>query len=333
MSALSSNRAAALRSQRTKRRLYLMVVSIIVPFLPVLITFTALTMAHSLPLLPYSYKAAHHHDLPDLEFSPPWNTVAFVPSTEIALVLLNTPYISIVTAVPIFVFFGMTKDAINDYRKVCLFFGLGKFWPSLHEEYDPDRRALRSGSSSTAGQRTMSGYVTQLPFFDRLDANKYRPFSKSSRLASQMTGKSSSSDQGSTASHLQSLNFLSASHLESASRDEPTVRHQSFSSSQPSSSSPSTNRFPIRVGLGTTWPSILSLFKRDSKSRPPQKEHQNLRSVPSDPSSLASTVLPPVRAAGSDIALFNLPEEPSREKKPSVKFDSTYFVCSGKYRS
>lgn len=147
-----------------------------------------------------------------------------------------------------------------------------------------------------------------------------------------MTGKSSSSDESSTGSHFQSLNFLSASHLESANRDEPTVRHQSFSSSQPSSSTPSTNRFPFRVRLGTTWPSILSLLKRGSKPRSSQKEHQKLRSVSSHPSSLASTVLPPVRAAGSDIALFSLPEEASRGKKPSVKFDSTYSVDSSKFR-
>lgn len=62
-------------------------------------------------------------------------------------------YLSIATTIPIFIFFGMTKDAMNSYRVVLLFFGLGKVFPQLHEEYDPDAQILASmsnGSHSTS---------------------------------------------------------------------------------------------------------------------------------------------------------------------------------------
>ncbi|KAM3493670.1 hypothetical protein MY3957_003062 [Beauveria namnaoensis] len=142
-SALASSRAAFLRSQRTKRRLYLMVTSILVPFLPITITLCFLNVQALGVLRPFNFNEIHHS-----KTSLPWETIIFIPSRFNDFGSLNNGYISIFSAVPIFLFFGMTKDAINSYRIVMLYFGLGKIWPNLHNEYDPDRSATQTASSS-----------------------------------------------------------------------------------------------------------------------------------------------------------------------------------------
>ncbi|KAM3457342.1 hypothetical protein MY3296_001084 [Beauveria thailandica] len=142
-SALASSRAAFLRSQRTKRRLYLMVTSILVPFLPITIILCFLNVQALGTLRPFNFNEIHHP-----KTSLPWETIIFIPSRFNDFGSLNNGYISIFTAVPIFLFFGMTKDAINSYRIVVLYFGLGKIWPSLYNEYDPDRSATQTAISS-----------------------------------------------------------------------------------------------------------------------------------------------------------------------------------------
>ncbi|KAK4069941.1 uncharacterized protein Triagg1_6736 [Trichoderma aggressivum f. europaeum] len=81
-SALSSNPLAHVRNQRARRRLYLMVISILIPFLPVILALAAINIRNVMPLEPFDFKAIH--------------------------------------TIPIFVFFGMTKDAMNSYRVILL---------------------------------------------------------------------------------------------------------------------------------------------------------------------------------------------------------------------
>ena len=69
---------------------------------------------------------------------------------------MNICYVPIITAIPIFVFFGMTKDAMNCYRVILLYVGLGKAFPSLYEEYNPDSRALASYSNGGSNSYTTS---------------------------------------------------------------------------------------------------------------------------------------------------------------------------------
>jgi pheromone a factor receptor len=142
-SALSRNRLANLRAQRTRRRLYLMVISIMVPFLPINILMFVYNVWSIRGLVPYDYNAIHTQNNPY-----PFNSVLLVTSDKLTFQLMNVPYIAILTAIPIFVFFGTTKDAMNDYRKILLFVGLGKPFPKLNEEYDPDRSARSDFSMS-----------------------------------------------------------------------------------------------------------------------------------------------------------------------------------------
>ncbi|KAG6288298.1 hypothetical protein E4U46_003384 [Claviceps purpurea] len=150
--ALSSNRIAQQRSQRARRRLYLMVISILIPFLPVVVALTVLNILQMHGVLPYDYNEVHNHDLPI-----PWSTVVLITSSQISWAVLANCYISILTAIPIFVFFGLTKDAINDYRRIALFLGLGVLFPSLRQMYDPDK-SFTVGDSSL-GSRQMQSTV------------------------------------------------------------------------------------------------------------------------------------------------------------------------------
>ncbi|OTA08536.1 hypothetical protein A9Z42_0002400 [Trichoderma parareesei] len=151
-SALSGNRLAQSRSQRARRRLYLMVISILTPFLPIVLALAVLNIILVHPLQPFDFHAIHNHGPGEI----PWNAVVYLPSTSISWAYMNICYIPIVTAVPIFAFFGMTKDAMNCYRLVLLSVGLGKLFPRLHEEYNPDSRAMASSSNGGSSNFTTS---------------------------------------------------------------------------------------------------------------------------------------------------------------------------------
>lgn len=144
-SALSRNRVANHRAQRTRRRLYLMVMSIMVPFLPMTIVMFVNNVLAVGSMEPFDYDQIHNHASPY-----PWNSVTYVTSDQISFPLMNVPYIAVLTAIPIFAFFGMTKDAMNDYRRLLLGVGLGRVFPRLREEYDPDR-SVRSDFSMSLG--------------------------------------------------------------------------------------------------------------------------------------------------------------------------------------
>ncbi|KAM0459481.1 hypothetical protein ACHAPV_005669 [Trichoderma viride] len=146
-SALSNSPLAQARSQRARRRLYLMVVTILVPYLPIVLALAIVNMHASGGFKPYDFDAIHNHG------AVPWNTIIYLTSSQVHWAYINMCYLPIAATVPIFIFFGMTKDAMNCYRVVLLFFGLGKVFPRLHEEYDPDARVLASmshGSHSTS---------------------------------------------------------------------------------------------------------------------------------------------------------------------------------------
>ncbi|KAF7563820.1 hypothetical protein G7046_g288 [Stylonectria norvegica] len=161
-SALTSNRVAHLRAQRTKRRLYLMVLSILTPFLPIVITLAVLNILDATPLTPFDYDTIHNHPFP---FK--WNTIVYLPSNTVGFAYMNICYIPILSAVPIFIFFGMTKDAMNSYRRGLLKVGLGHVFPGLNEEYDPDREAYGDGSygSRLTGTTTSTTRSSKFRFF------------------------------------------------------------------------------------------------------------------------------------------------------------------------
>jgi pheromone a factor receptor len=133
--ALAANTEASSRAQRTRRRLYQMALSIIVPYVPLQMVFFVLNMKVTfLTLHPYDYYIIHFVPNPY-----PWSSIIMMPSYMLDFASMNQPWVPILTIIPIVLFFGMTKEAIDVYRKFLVRLGLAKCFPSLKEPYDPDR--------------------------------------------------------------------------------------------------------------------------------------------------------------------------------------------------
>ncbi|RCI11568.1 hypothetical protein L249_7253 [Ophiocordyceps polyrhachis-furcata BCC 54312] len=156
--ALSNSLRASRRSNRTRRRLYLMVMSILLPYLPLVVAVAVANVLEKPPNEPFNFDAVHNHA------QPPWSVVLFFPSSEISWINLNNCYISVIVAVPIFLSFGTTKEAVNEYRVALLCVGLGYIIPSLRREYDPDRIPLSDTSMGSSQPATTITSSSTSPF-------------------------------------------------------------------------------------------------------------------------------------------------------------------------
>jgi pheromone a factor receptor len=131
----TNNSIMAQRHHRVRRKLYLMSLSILIPFLPVQLLFLVYNVsAFGHPMKSYNYSQIHFGKNPY-----PFNFVSFTTSDRVGFIEMNVNYMSVITVIPLFWFFGATKEAINMYREYLLTVGLGRFFPKLHQEYDPDR--------------------------------------------------------------------------------------------------------------------------------------------------------------------------------------------------
>jgi len=125
-----------------------MCTSILVPFLPMQLFWLYFNISLGLASLkPYNFGQIHN--------PATFNLVTFKTSKGISPLEINGNYMAIITVLPIFFWFGFTKEAVNTYRVYCLNVGLGKYFPKLHEEYEPDRsrtsNALRSFGQNISG--------------------------------------------------------------------------------------------------------------------------------------------------------------------------------------
>ncbi|KAI6781093.1 uncharacterized protein J7T54_003260 [Emericellopsis cladophorae] len=246
-SILSSNRLATQRANRTRRRLYLMVISVLIPVYPMMLLIFVLNILDMGPATGYSYERIHA-GLPGL----PWNSIMLLPSSSLNFAVMNVSWLTIISCGPIFMFFGCTKDAINDYRIVLLKLGLGKIWPKLNQEYAPDRPAGWSqGSCSQGTSRTGS---TNPKAGTSVSSHPLSTFSSSSRDTEQP--------------HAQSLNFLTSTTLE-AGPAEPSARQQD---EEPTSREPvydhilHRNPFLMRTNLSLPPLSFLQRSKKRVQS-------------------------------------------------------------------
>ncbi|KAK5990085.1 hypothetical protein PT974_08349 [Cladobotryum mycophilum] len=256
-SALSSNPVASMRSQRTKRRLYLMVLSILTPFLPVTIGLAIANILLMGPLQPFNFHTIHHSG--GSGSTMPWDSILFLPSEQINVIYLNNCYIPIVTVVPIFLFFGMTRDAMNCYRKMLLFAGFGRLFPCLLEEYDPDRSALSNTNGSSAATTTCMPSTGA--------RSKTSTFVASKQLSSYASSSTVSSSTQRPEPMPMPLHFLTSADPDvpateiqqpapATTRPAPAV-HTYDSPLQP----PLSNPFMFRTRLNFSVPFSFSLFK------------------------------------------------------------------------
>lgn len=147
--ALISNSSAASRANRTRRRLYQMSLSILVPYVPVMIAFFVYSILDTGDFKPYNYHRIHYTPEPY-----PWNSVVLVPSWMVPFPAMNQPWVPILTTIPIVLFFGMTQDAVDTYRKYALAVGLGKFWPALRKDHTKNKQRNTGSSNDRSFQRS-----------------------------------------------------------------------------------------------------------------------------------------------------------------------------------
>ncbi|KAH7162463.1 pheromone A receptor-domain-containing protein [Dactylonectria estremocensis] len=250
VSALSNNRLANQRAQRARRRLYLMIVSILVPFFPIVVVLALLNIRHATPLQSFEYKTIHGSRFPF-----PWNTVTYLPSSQLEFAFINNCYINILSAIPVFVFFGMTKNAMNTYRRGCLRLGLGWFFPKLNVEYDPDRDAYgSSGLSSAATGSTNSTTAARI---------KSLLWTKPYHTVSTFSGVRSTRSRSDALSSIDAEQGLASNHLPHPQSTYSTTVHDITSPAQLVHPNP----FLFRTHFNFSTPSKLfpSLFSKKTR--------------------------------------------------------------------
>ncbi|KAK0621293.1 pheromone A receptor-domain-containing protein [Bombardia bombarda] len=136
------------RQQRVRQKLYFMSLAILLVVLPVVAVLFAVNLMDGWPwTTPYDYNSLH--------FGPgPYNmyAITFTTSDIMSFGDLTINYIPVLSSVAIFIAFGTTAEAINQYRKFLLAIGLGKLFPNLHIEYQQSP----SGSGSRSWFRTIT---------------------------------------------------------------------------------------------------------------------------------------------------------------------------------
>lgn len=138
------------RHQRIRRKLYFMCMSTMVLILPLQMFFLYTNIAAGLDnLMPYDFAKIHN--------PATFNLITFKTTPGISFLEMNSNYVAIVTCLPLFWFFGLTKEAINTYRVYSLNLGLGILFPRLHEEYDPDRS--RNTNQNMSWRQKISGVL------------------------------------------------------------------------------------------------------------------------------------------------------------------------------
>jgi pheromone a factor receptor len=121
---------------RIRRKLYFTSIAIMVFVLPLDTYFFVQNIPEGFPwTIPYDYGRIH--------FGPdPFNInfISFTTTDLLGFGDLNINYISVITAIPIFIVFGTTIESLNLYRKCFLAVGLDYIFPSLRHDIQPKRR-------------------------------------------------------------------------------------------------------------------------------------------------------------------------------------------------
>lgn len=119
-----------------------MALSIIVPYVPLQMIFFSVNIIETLPeLAPYDYNNIHNGTDP---YS--WNAIFFWPSWMQDFATLNQPWVAILTTIPIVLFFGMTEEAHDIYRKFLVRIGFGKCFLNLKDLRNSDQSRCTDSS-------------------------------------------------------------------------------------------------------------------------------------------------------------------------------------------
>ncbi|KAI0481803.1 GPCR fungal pheromone mating factor [Xylaria cf. heliscus] len=152
---LRSDGEASIRANRTRRRLYNMLLLILVIYVPVMMYFLVLNVKDTLS----SYRAYDYNRMHWSATPYPWETILFVPSWIVPSDVMNQPWIAIATTVVIVAFFGMTMEAQQIYRQYAAYLGLKTCFQKLRRKNTP------GPSPADKSARTQESRKTLLPNF------------------------------------------------------------------------------------------------------------------------------------------------------------------------
>ncbi|KAK3357462.1 pheromone A receptor-domain-containing protein [Lasiosphaeria hispida] len=189
------------RQQRVRRKLYFMTLGILVFVLPVIVAMFIWNTARGAPWASsYSYNLTH--------FGPdPFNMyfISFTTSDLMGFGDLAVNYIPALTAIVIFFVFGTTTEALNDYRRLLLLFGMGCVFPKLHEEILPNRNTMTSRlvitlfapirpDMLTPASRESSNKNSVLPTVEHMSHTSHSELSPHQSCVSSPTGTARTAD-------------------------------------------------------------------------------------------------------------------------------------------
>ncbi|KAF6830525.1 pheromone receptor 1 [Colletotrichum plurivorum] len=142
--ALLSSSSAATRANRTRRRLFLMTLCILVPFIPTVLALCFIQIRATIPLQAFDFRQIH----PDDNLWP-WHSITFYTHDELTFFDLNYNYLVILTGIPIFFFFGLKKDTKEIYHRFLVSIYLDRIFPGLRVE--PSLDGPRPGLEASDG--------------------------------------------------------------------------------------------------------------------------------------------------------------------------------------
>ncbi|KAI0406572.1 GPCR fungal pheromone mating factor [Xylaria palmicola] len=127
---MQSGSQASIHANRTRRRLYNMLLMVLVIYVPFMVYYLVLNIKDTISSYgAYDYNKIHWSATPY-----PWDTVLFVPSWIIPSDVLNQPWIPIATTAVILLFFGMTVEAKQLYGQYAEYLRLKAFLRKIKRE-------------------------------------------------------------------------------------------------------------------------------------------------------------------------------------------------------
>ncbi|KAF3770034.1 hypothetical protein M406DRAFT_26403, partial [Cryphonectria parasitica EP155] len=120
------------RSNRTKRKLYFMALTIIAPYCPMQLIFLFNNIKLGMPWSkPYDFAQLH---------GPGWDQIDYMVNLSLSQMVRSHMYINYIAALEVvvfFIYFGCTQEAYEMYRKYLRTLGIGKIFAGLSERWPP----------------------------------------------------------------------------------------------------------------------------------------------------------------------------------------------------
>ena len=158
----SANSTAASRSQRAKRKLYMMSTCILAPYAAVQMAFLVFNLMLGWPWqTPLTLYSAQN--------DPRWSIIVPLLYDDVTFVEMNMSWIHVLIAAVIFLWYGTGDEAMSSYRGYLRALGLGRLSPRLGRDHDPSESSAASlwAAASGPSHPGRTHRFVPIPFPDR----------------------------------------------------------------------------------------------------------------------------------------------------------------------